>query len=383
MSDPRSQVAIAGVAESDLGEVAPGLTPVDLMAQASWRALEDCGLTVADVDGLFGSSTQLPMATLNVGEYLGIRPRYSDSTQIGGSSFMAHVNHARAAIGAGLCDVALIAYGSNQRSVGRAQASVQEISPWEKPYNPMNPVTGYALAASRHMHEFGTTREQLAEVAVAARQWAQRNPVAWSRKPLTVDDVLASPMVCDPLTVRDCCLVTDGGAAAVLVSAERARTLRKPPVHVLGCGEAHSHRHISEMPDLTTSAAVESGERAYAEAGLRPADVDVLQLYDAFTITPVLFLEDLGFCAKGEGGAFVEGGRIAPGGDVPVNTNGGGLSYCHPGMYGLLAIVEAVRQLRGECGERQVDDAHVAIAHGNGGVFSSQATVLLGDETTV
>ena len=376
-------VAIAGAAESDLGEAAPGMTPVDLMAQAAVRALDDCGLTVADVDGLFGSSTQLPMATLNLGEYLRIRPRYTDSTQIGGSSFMAHVNHARAAIGAGLCDVALIAYGSNQRTVGRAKASVQEISSWEAPYNPMNPVTGYALAASRHMHEFGTTREQLAEIAVAARQWAQLNPVAWSRKPLTVDDVLASPMVCDPLTVRDCCLVTDGGAAIVVVSAERARELRRPPVHVLGCGEAHTHRHISEMPDLTTSSAVQSGERAFAEAGLRPADVDVLQLYDAFTITPLVFLEDLGFCAKGEGGAFVSGGRIAPGGDVPVNTNGGGLSYCHPGMYGLLAIVEAVRQLRGECGERQVDDAHVAIAHGNGGVWSSQATLLLGDEATV
>jgi acetyl-CoA acetyltransferase len=375
-------VAIAGVAESDLGEVAPGLTPVDLMGQAALRALEDCGLGVADVDGLFASSTQLPMATLNLGEYLGIQPRYTDSTQIGGSSFEAHVNHARAAIAAGLCDVALIAYGSNQRSVGRAKASVQEISPWEEPYRPMLPVTGYALAASRHMHEFGTTREQLAEVAVAARRWARLNPVAWSREPLTVEDVLASPMVCEPLGVRDCCLVTDGGAAAVVVSAERARSLRRPPVHVLGCGEAHTHRHISSMPDLTTTAAVQSGERAYAEAGLKPSDVDVLQLYDAFTITPILFLEDLGFCGKGEGGPFVSDGRIAPGGDVALNTNGGGLSYCHPGMYGLLAIVEAVRQLRGECGERQVADAHVAVAHGNGGVFSSQATVLLGDETT-
>jgi acetyl-CoA acetyltransferase len=209
------------------------------------------------------------------------------------------------------------------------------------------------------------------------------NPKAWSRDPLTVADVLSSPMVCDPFTVRDCCLVTDGGAAAVVTTAERARSLPRPPVHLLGAGEAHSHRHISEMPDLTTTSAVQSGQRAFAEAGLTPADVDLVELYDAFTITPILFLEDLGFCAKGEGGDFVSGGRIAPGGELPIDTNGGGLSYCHPGMYGLLLLVEAVRQLRGECGERQVPDAHVAVAHGNGGVLSSQVTLVLGDETTV
>lgn len=375
-------VAIAGVAESDLGQVAPGLTPVDLMAQASQRALAECGLTTADVDGLFAATSQLPMATLNLGEYLGIEPRYSDSTQVGGSSFIAHIQHAAAAIGAGLCEVALIAYGSTQRSVGRSSASVQEISPWEAPYRPMLPVTGYALAASRHMHEFGTTREQLAEVAVAARAWAGLNPVAWRRDPLTIEEVLAAPPICDPLGVLDCCLVTDGGAAAVVTSADRARGLATAPVHVLGTGEAHSHRHISSMPDLTTTAAVESGRRAYDAAGLGPPDVDVALLYDAFTITPLLFLEDLGFCPKGEGGAFVADGRTRPGGDFPMNTNGGGLSYCHPGMYGLLLVVEAVRQLRGECGERQVADAHVAIVHGNGGVLSSQCTALLGGPAT-
>src|SRR4051812_25310906 len=231
-------ISIAGVAESDLGEVAPGMTPADLMAQASRRALEDCGLELSDVDGLFAASTQLPMPALNLGEYLGIQPRWTDTTNIGGSSFEAHVQHAAAAIGAGLCDVALIAYGSTQRSVGRSKATSSEISPYEEPYRPLLPIAGYALAASRHMHEFGTTREQLAEVAVAARAWAAMNPVAWSRNPLTVDDVLASPLVCDPLTVRDCCLVTDGGGAAVLVSAERARALRRPPVYLLGAGEA-------------------------------------------------------------------------------------------------------------------------------------------------
>ena len=373
----RGEYAIAGAAESDIGEVGAGWTPVDLMVQASLRALEDCGLGIEDVDGLFASTTQLPMATLNLGDQLGVQPRYTDSTQIGGSSPMAHVDHARAAIAAGLCDVALIAYGSTQRSVGRANASVQEIDPYEKPYDPMLPVTAYGLAASRHMHEFGTTREQLAQVAVSARDWAQRNERAWSRKPLTIDDVLASPLVCDPLTVRDCCLVTDGGAAIVVTSAERARSLRRPPVHVLGAGQAHSHRHISSMPDLVRTSAADSGARAFGEARLTPADVDCAQLYDAFTITPILFLEDLGFCEKGEGGAYVEGGRIGPDGDgVPVNTNGGGLSYCHPGMYGLLAITEAVRQIR-------EFDRHVVVAHGNGGVLSSQCTLVLGDASTV
>jgi acetyl-CoA acetyltransferase len=368
-------VAVVGVAESDLGEVGPGTTPGDLMAQASLRALEEAGLSVGDVDGLFAASSQLPMATLNLGEELRISPRYTDSTNIGGSSFEAHVQHARAALEGGLCSVALIAYGSTQRSVGRSRSSVQEISPWEAPYRPWLPVTAYALAASRHMHEFGTTREQLAEVAVAARRWAAMNPVAWSRDPLSVEDVLAAPMVCDPLGVRDCCLVTDGGGAVVLVRAEDAG---RRGVSVLGCGVAHTHRHISEMPSLVSTAAVASGADAFAEAGLRPDDVDVLELYDAFTITPILFLEDLGFCAKGEGGAFVSGGRIAPGGALPVNTNGGGLSYCHPGMYGIFLLIEAVRQLRGECGERQVPNARVALAHGNGGALSSQATVILG-----
>jgi acetyl-CoA acetyltransferase len=378
----RGVASIAGAAEWGLGVAPEGSTPVDVMGQAALAALADAGLSADDVDGLFAASTQLPWASVNLGEYLGVNPRVSDSTQLGGSSFMAHLHHAALAIAGGACEVAVVAYGSTQRSVGRANASVQEIDPHEAPYRPMLPVTAYAMAAARHMHEFGTTREQLAEVAVAARLWAQRNPQAWSTKPLSIEDVLAAPPVCDPLGVKDCCLVTDGGAAVVVTSAERARQLTDRPAHILGAGEAHSHRHISHMPDLTTTSAVQSGERAFTMAGLTPADVDVLQLYDAFTITPILFLEDLGFCAKGDGGAFVSGGRIAPGGDVALNTNGGGLSYQHPGMYGLLAIVEAVRQLRGES-TGQVDDCHVALAHGNGGVLSTQCTVVLGDATTL
>jgi acetyl-CoA acetyltransferase len=233
------------------------------------------------------------------------------------------------------------------------------------------------------MYQFGTTREQLAEVAVAARKWAQLNPVAFERGDLTITDVLASRMVSSPLTVRDCCLVTDGGGAVIVTSAERARSLRRAPVFILGAAEAHWHKDIFQMPDLTVTAAAESGPRAFSLAGLTPADVDVLQLYDAFSINTLLFLEDLGFCKKGEGGSFVQGGAIAPGGRLPVNTSGGGLSYCHPGMFGIFLIIEAVRQLRGECGPRQSADAHVALVHGNGGMLSSQVTALLGDESTV
>src|SRR5215216_2562590 len=379
----RAKVAVVGIAESDLGEVGPEFTPLDLIGQATLRALEDCGLAKSNVDGLFSASAYHHMPTLSVGEYLGIRPRYSDATSMGGSSFVSHLFHAAAAIDAGLCEVALITYGSTQRSGGGRLVTGSEADPYEAPYHPRYPVSMYALAASRHMHEYGTTREQLAEVAVAARGWAKLNPSAFMRDDLTVEDVLTSRMVSSPLSILDCCLVTDGGGALLVTSAERARDLRKPPVYLLGAGEAHWHRNISQMPDLTTTAAVDSGPRAYEMAGVGPEDVDVAMLYDAFTINPILFLEDLGFCEKGEGGAFVAGGRIAPRGELAVNTNGGGLSYNHPGMYGLLLVIEAVRQLRGECGERQVEGAEVALAHGNGGVLSSQVTAVLGIQSVL
>ncbi len=379
----RGGAAIVGAAESDLGQVGEGLNPIDLMAQGIARALDDCGLGLGDVDGLLCASTQSRTSGLSLSEYLGISPRYIDTTILGGSSFMFHVAHAVAAIQLGLCEVAVIAYGSTQRSVGRRQASVREVNPFETPYRPFLPSTAYALAASRHMHEFGTTREQMAAVAVAARQWALLNPVAWEKKPLTIPEVLNARMVSYPFTVRDICLVTDGGGAIILTTPDRARSLKKPPVYVLGCGQAITHANISSMPDLTITGALDSGRQAYAMAGLTAKDIDVVELYDAFTINPILFLEDLGFCAKGEGGRFVEDGRIAPGGELPVNTNGGGLSYCHPGMYGLFLLIEAVRQLRGECGDRQIDDAETAIAHGNGGVLSSQSTVILGTPATV
>ena len=380
----RGSVAVVGAAESDLGLVAPHTSPVDLMAQATLRALDDAGLKLSDVDSLFVAATQVRMGPMALAEYLRIKPKYFDGTIIGGSSFMSHVTHAQAAIEAGLCEVAVIAYGSTQRSVSRAAASPREYNHYESPYKPILPISAYALAAARHMHQFGTTREHLAEVAVSARKWALLNPAAWEKEALTIEQVLKARMVSYPFTVRDCCLVVDGGGAIVITSAARAKTLKKKPVYVLGTGDSLSHATISNMSDLTVTAAADSGAQAYKMAGIKPSDVKMLSLYDAFTITPVLFVEDLGFCPKGEGGRFFECGATAPGGSrIPVNTSGGGLSYCHPGMYGLLVMIEAIRQVRGECGKRQVKDCDVALAHGNGGVLSSQCTVIFGSEATL
>ena len=379
----RGSVAIVGAAESDLGAVAALMSPMDLMAQGIHRALEDAGLTLRDVDGLFCATTQARTSAMSLVEYLGLPNAYTDSTIVGGSSFEVHVAHAHAALEAGLCSVAVIAYGSTQRTVGRRAASAREFNPYETPYKPFLPATAYAMAANRHMHEFGTTREQMAAVAVAARDWALLNPVAWEKKPLTIADVLNARPISDPFTVRDICLVTDGGGAIVLVKADRARAMKQTPVYVLGTGQSITHASISSMPVLTHTGAIESGAQAYRAAGLKASDVNVVALYDAFTINTILFLEDLGFCAKGEGGPFVENGRIAPGGSLAVNTNGGGLSYCHPGMYGLFLLIEAVRQIRGECGQRQVTGADVALVHGNGGVLSAQATTILGGPATI
>ncbi len=379
----RGSAAIVGAAESDLGAVAALMNPMDLMAQGIHRALEDAGLELKDVDGLFCATTQARTSAMSLVEYLGLPNAYTDSTIVGGSSFEVHVAHAQAALAAGLCSVAVITYGSTQRTVGRRAASAREYNAYETPYKPFLPSSAYAMAASRHMHEFGTTREQLAEVAVAARDWARMNPVAWSKGPLSIQDVLGARMISYPFTVRDICLVTDGGGAIIMTTAERARSMKNPPVYVLGCGQSITHASITSMPNLTHTGAIESGRQAYAMAGMKASDINVVELYDAFTLNTILFLEDLGFCPKGEGGRFVEGGRIGPKGSLPVNTNGGGLSFCHPGMYGLFILIEAIRQLRGECGERQVKDAHTAIVHGNGGVLSAQATVILGDSTTV
>jgi acetyl-CoA acetyltransferase len=326
------------------------------------------------------------VSTSELGEYLGIRPTYFDGTSVGGSSFVIHLGHAATAIANGLCHVALISHGQSGRSrVGVPPSgglygtnAAQFEAPWGLP----QPVGSYALACSRHMHAYGTTSEQLAEIAVATRKWASMNPKAMMREPITIDDVLRSRWISWPFHLLDCCLVTDAGGAVVLTSAERARDSRQAPVAVLGFGEHHDHSIISQMPDLTAGPAAVSGRRAFQMAGLRPADVDVAEIYDSFTYTVLLSLEDLGFCARGEGGAFVSGQRTAPGGPFPLNTQGGGLSYTHPGMFGIFTIIEAVRQLRGTYGtagqpERQVPDAEIALVHGTGGVLSATGTAIL------
>lgn len=378
----KGKTAIVGIGASGWGE-AKGFNATEIMAQASLAAIADAGLKISDIDGICAATSTHAFPTLTMAEYLGIKPTFFDGTNVGGSSFEMHLLQAALALEAGICNAVLICYGSNQRTAGGKLVSMSEPQWHETPYNPRHPITAYALAASRHMHQYGTTREQLADIAVAARQWANMNPMAFARGPLTREDVLSARMVSDPLTSRDCCLVTDGGAAAIMVRADRARDLSKKPVYFLGAGGAHSHRSITQMKDLTTSVAAESGPRAFAMAGLTQKDVDLVMLYDAFTITTLMFLEDLGFCPKGEGGRFVQNGTIAPGGKLAVNTSGGGLSCVHPGMYGLFLIHEAVTQIRGDAGERQLKSCDVAVCHGNGGTFSSQITALLGSQATV
>ncbi|WP_040608769.1 acetyl-CoA acetyltransferase [Pseudooceanicola batsensis] len=378
----RGKSAIVGTGHAGFGE-AHGLTAYDVMAQSALAALGDAGLKLSDVDGLFCTMMEDSMPALMAAEYLGIQPRFIDGTMTGGSSFVNYLTSATMALEAGLCDVALIVYGSNQRTASGRLVTASRPPAYEAPYNPRYPISAYAMAAARHMHEYGTTRENLADVAVAARAWAQANPEAFERGPLSREDVLGARMVGDPLTVRDCCLVTDGGGAIVMVRAERARDFPKAPVYVLGSAAESSHRQISQMKDFTVTAARESGARAFAAAGVSSSDIQAVELYDAFTINTILFLEDLGFCAKGEGGAFVGDGRIAPGGALPVNTNGGGLSCVHPGMYGIFTVIEAARQIRGDAPGIQLNDIDLALAHGNGGVLSSQVTAILGSQNTL
>jgi acetyl-CoA acetyltransferase len=378
----RGRVAIVGAGESDEHGKLPHKSAFALHAEAARNALADAGLQKSDVDAVFSAGLWMGSETA---EYMGIKPRYIDGTQIGGCSFIAHVQHAMAAIDAGICEVALITHGESGASRVGMPGTRFGADSWrlqfEAPFGLAGPPTGYALAAARHMHEFGTTSEQLAEVAVATRKWAQLNPRAIMRDPLGVEDVLASRMISWPLHLLDCCLVTDAGGAVVLTAADRARDLRKKPVYVLGTGEASTHVMVSQMPDFARwDAARMAGERAFAMAGVAHADIDLAMFYDAFTIVPIMGLEALGFCKEGEGGAFVSGQRTAPGGPFPMNTNGGGLSYTHSGMYGMFTLVEAVRQLRGECDARQVKGAKVALCHGLGGMFSAAATLIAGTE---
>ncbi|MFG1948588.1 acetyl-CoA acetyltransferase [Nonomuraea sp. NPDC048826] len=380
---------IAGIGLSDYPK-APHLDAVGHHVLATQRALADSGLKKSEIDGFMcaqGDFAQ-PDNAGTMAEILGINPRYFDGTAVGGSSFELHVQHAKAAIEAGLCETVLIVYGSDlytksgtnpgfgAKKPGEQVAGVlQYEAPWGNTL-----IGAYAMAAQRHMHEYGTTSEQLAAIAVACRTHAGLNPNAQYRKPLTVEDVVNSRMIADPLHLFDCCVVSDGGGAVIVTTAERARDLRQPPVHILGAASAQTHWNISQMPDFTRTAAERSGKEAFAQAGLTPDDVDTVQLYDSFTITALLMLEDLGFCKKGEGGPFAASGALQLGGSLPMNTDGGALSSCHPGMRGIFLLIEATRQLRGQAGDAQVAGAEVALACGSGGWLSAMGTVILGKD---
>ncbi|MZD10270.1 acetyl-CoA acetyltransferase [Streptomyces sp. SID5785] len=381
------KVAVAGVALSDCGRV-DDATAYALHAQAARRALADAGLGPGVVDG-FASAGLGTLAPVEVAEYLGLRPRWVDSTSVGGSTWEVMAAHAADAIAAGHARAVLLVYGSTARADIKAKRRTSNLSfgargplQFEVPYG-HSLIAKYAMAARRHMHEYGTTIDQLAQVAVQARANASRNPDAMFRDPVTVDDVLAGPMIADPFTKLHCCIRSDGGAAVLLVAEDLLTDCARPPVWVLGSGEHVSHTTMSEWEDFTVSPAAVSGRLAFERAGVTPADIDIAEIYDAFTYMTLVTLEDLGFCAKGEGGAFVEKGRLRHDGELPVNTDGGGLSAQHPGMRGLFLLVEAVRQLRGDAGAHQVHrpdgtPPRLAVASGTGGWFCSAGTVVLG-----
>ena len=378
MTSLSKRVAIVGVAESDEIGFVPGKSALQHHAEAAYNALEDAGIAKSEVDGLATAG----VSTLTTAEYMGIRPSFTDSTSVGGSSFVIHVAHAVAAINAGYCEVVLITHGETGRSSrwrGGSTDYTSAATQYEVPYGIIGPPITYSLSCSRYMHEFGEerTREALAEIAVATRKWAQLNPKALRRDPMTFDDYHNDRWITWPFHHADCCLVTDAGAAVVVTTEERALSLKRRPIWVAGAAEGHDHRMISQMPDLTSFVGRETGRRAMSMAGITHDDVDLAMIYDSFTYTVLLSLEDLGFCGKGEGPDFVKGQRTAPGGDFSLNTNGGGLSYTHPGMYGIFLIVEAVRQLRGEAGLRQTDSPRVALINGTGGSLSSTGTAVL------
>lgn len=378
--------AIAGAAESDLGRTV-GKSALILQAEAARTAVRDAGITFAEVDAVF-AHVEDRFAPLQVAEYLGIRPRYVGSTNVGGMSNMCQVVHAMLAIEAGLCTTALVTYGSTQLSDASRRLGGPQDDPrsprgqFVAPYGQLTPLGFYAMAAMRHMYQYGTRPEQLAEVAVAARKWAQLNPKAYRREPLTIEDCLASPYVAEPLRQRDCCLVTDGGGALVVTTRARARDMASTPVVIRGFASGFSHHFTPLELDDWLDIGVSNGTReALAMAAVDRRALDFVQIYDHFTIGVIQTLEEMGFCARGEGGAFVSGGRIAPGGDFPLNTSGGGLSYNHPGMFGMLLMIEAVRQLRGECGARQVKNARLGLVFGAAMVFSGYTVMVLERDT--
>lgn len=383
----RGKVALVGAADTDVGTL-PGRSPMELCAEAALAAIADAGLNKSDVDGVVTCNSMAQPLLYHAeafAEYLQMFPRYCMAVGAGGGTTFSILHHAASAIATGMADTIVIAMADSMRSgLSREQALMVQSSTghpqFEQPYGATVPAY-YALIAQAHMHEYGTTSEHFAEIAVAARAHASRNPRAQKRELITVEDVLSSRPVADPLRLLDCSLVSDGGSAIVMTSAERAQDLPHDPVYLLGAGEGHVHEHISAAHSLTTSAAKQAGERAYAMAGLGPADMQFAQLYDCFTPTVLVELEDLGFCAKGEGGAFVASGALQPGGSLPVNTHGGLLSHSHCGNPGsMFALTESVVQLRRDAGDRQVPDAELGLVHAQGGIMSSHTALILGRE---
>lgn len=378
-------IVIVGVGETGIGR-APDTGAMRMHADAARLALEDAGLTKDDVDGVLTcNSYNEPYRQHSIvfAEYMGITAKYTATILLGGASHAAMVAHAAAAISAGMCETVLIASADRTLTGMAPGGGVAKMAGWghpgyDNPYGPLMPAF-YGLVAQRHMHDYGTTEEQLAQVAVSTRRHASLHPAAMMREPLTMDDCLNAKMIASPLRRYDCALVSDGGGALVVTTADRARDLRQEPVLVLGMGEGHTHEHLSQAPSLTTSGAAISGPAALAMAGVTHDEVDVAEIYDCFTISVIALLEDLGFCAKGEGGPFVEDGAIELGGRLPVNTHGGLLSHAHPGPPGgIFHLIEAVRQLRGGCGERQVEGARTSLVHSMGGAMSTHCTVVLG-----
>ncbi|WP_209123309.1 thiolase [Alkalihalobacillus sp. BA299] len=386
MNSLRGKVAIVGAADTDVG-VVPHMSATQLCVDAALRALKDAGISKDQVDGLITCNSFAEPFMYHaeaIAEYLQIFPRYCMGVGTGGGTTFSILHHAASAILTGVCDTVLITMADSLRSgLSRDQALAMQAATghaqFETPYGPTVPAY-YALIAQAHMAKYGTTPEQFARIAVAARKHASLNPSAQMRELITVKDVLNSRLIADPLHLLDCSLVSDGGSAVILTSADRAADFPNHPVYILGVGEGHGHEHISQARSLTTSAAVESGKRAYDMAGLRPEDMDFAQLYDCFTPTVLIELEDLGFCKKGEAGAFIESGAIELGGSLPVNTHGGLLSHCHPGNPGsMFALTETILQLRHHhAGDRQVQGAEVALVHGQGGIMSSHTTLILG-----
>ena len=376
----KGTAAIVGAAESSRIGVVPDMSALELHAESARLALADAGMTLADVDGVASAG----ISPVVVSHHLGIQPTYLDFTSVGGCSFLLHVRHAAAAVTTGLADVVLITHGESGRSrIGASRRGPDPASPqgqFEAPYGPAGAPTMFPIGVLRYMKQYGLTHEQLASVPVAQRRWAADVPRAMYREPITVDDVLASRMVAYPMHLLECCLVTDGGGALVVTSAERARAVPgpKPAVYVLGSGEASEAPMVSMMEDFTSSLAFRNASaRAFSEAGIGPADVDHVMIYDAFAHLPIYGLEDMGFVARGEAGAFIDEGHTSPGGRLPLNTNGGGLSYTHTGMYGMFLIQESVRQLRKEAAN-QVPGVEASVALGVGGMFMSAGCLVLG-----